>query len=155
MDALPALDFTPSIGETHLTPAQRGWLAKAHALGRERFAPRAAQWDETASFPFENYADLKAEGFLAMCVPKAFGGGGADYATYMMVAAEIGRHCGATALTWNMHICSTMWTGVLADGIAMTDAERAEHEAAFNWSTVYALFGVLMLAIGLALDYFI
>jgi alkylation response protein AidB-like acyl-CoA dehydrogenase len=26
-----------------------------------------------------------------------------------------------------MHICSTMWTGVLADGIAMTDAQRAEH----------------------------
>ena len=33
--------------------------------------------------------------------------------------------------------------------------DRAEHEAAFNWSTVYALFGVLMLAIGLALDYFL
>jgi alkylation response protein AidB-like acyl-CoA dehydrogenase len=46
-----------------------------------------------------------------------------------MVAAEIGRFCGATALTWNMHICSTMWTGVLADGIPMTDAQRAEHRA--------------------------
>ncbi len=45
----------------------------------------------------------------------------------MMVAAEVGRFCGATALTWNMHICSTMWTGVLAEGIAMTDAQRAEH----------------------------
>ena len=33
--------------------------------------------------------------------------------------------------------------------------DRAEHEAAFNWSTVYALFGVLMLAIGLALDYYL
>jgi alkylation response protein AidB-like acyl-CoA dehydrogenase len=30
-------------------------------------------------------------------------------------------------LTYNMHICSTMWTGVLADGIAMTDEQRAEH----------------------------
>jgi hypothetical protein len=46
----------------------------------------------------------------------------------MMVAAEIGRFCGATALTWNMHICSTMWTGVLADGIPMTPEQRAEHE---------------------------
>ncbi len=33
--------------------------------------------------------------------------------------------------------------------------DRAEHQAAFNWSTVYALFGVLLLAIGLALDYFL
>ena len=47
----------------------------------------------------------------------------------MMVAAEIGRFCGATALTWNMHICSTIWTGVLADGIAMSDDQRAEHAA--------------------------
>jgi hypothetical protein len=30
--------------------------------------------------------------------------------------------------------------------------DREEHEAAFNWSTVYALFGVLMLAIGTVLD---
>jgi FtsH-binding integral membrane protein len=31
--------------------------------------------------------------------------------------------------------------------------DREEHEVALNWSTVYALFGVLMLAIGLTLDY--
>ena len=27
--------------------------------------------------------------------------------------------------------------------------------SAFNWSAVYAMFGALMLAIGLALDYFL
>jgi hypothetical protein len=63
---------------------------------------------------------------------------GADYATYMMVAAEIGRHCGTTALTWNMHICSTLWTGVLADGIAMTDEQRAEHLQAARGCTLRA-----------------
>jgi alkylation response protein AidB-like acyl-CoA dehydrogenase len=90
-------------------------------------APRAPQWDETASFPFANYDDLRAAGILKMCVPDAHGGLGADFATYMMTAAELGRFCGATALTLNMHICSTMWTGVLADGITMNDNERAEH----------------------------
>ncbi|MCA0213865.1 MAG: acyl-CoA dehydrogenase [Proteobacteria bacterium] len=109
------------------TPKQRALLSLASELGRTKFAPRAAQWDETASFPFANYDDLRDAGLLKLCVPESHGGLGADYATYMMVAAEIGRHCGATALTWNMHICSTMWTGVLADGIAMTDAQRAEH----------------------------
>ncbi len=86
-----------------------------------------AQWDETATFPFANYDDLRQAGLLGLCVPQAHGGLGADYATYMMVAAEIGRFCGATALTYNMHICSTMWTGVLADGIAMTHDQRSEH----------------------------
>ncbi|MGS5089874.1 acyl-CoA dehydrogenase family protein [Hydrogenophaga sp. A37] len=123
------LDFTPAVGDMPFTPLQREWLAKAHALGRDKFAARAAQWDKEASFPFANYDDLREQGFLKLCVPTAFGGAGADFPTYMMVAAEIGRFCGATALTWNMHICSTMWTGVLADGITMTDEQRAEHAA--------------------------
>jgi len=119
--------FTPAVGDMPLTPRQRTLLQAAHELGRDKFAPRAAQWDETATFPFANYDDLRDAGFLRLCVPEAHGGLGADYPTYMMVAAEIGRHCGATALTWNMHICSTLWTGVLADGIPMTDAQRDEH----------------------------
>jgi alkylation response protein AidB-like acyl-CoA dehydrogenase len=109
-----------------LTALQRTLLAQVQALGRDKFAPRAAQWDETATFPLANFDDLREAGFLKLCVPASHGGLGADYATYMMVAAEMGRHCGATALTWNMHICSTLWTGLLAEGIAMTEAERAE-----------------------------
>ena len=123
------LDFTPAVGDMAFTPLQRELLAKAHALGRDRFAGRAAQWDREASFPFANYDDLRDAGFLKLCVPTSHGGLGADYATYMMVAAEVGRFCGATALTWNMHICSTLWTGVLADGIAMSETERSEHAA--------------------------
>ena len=127
MNASASLGFTPAVGDHDFSPRQRELLALAHALGRDKFAARAAQWDEEASFPFANYADLREAGLLALCVPQSHGGLGADYATYMMVAAEIGRFCGATALTYNMHICSTMWTGVLADGIPMSDAQRAEH----------------------------
>lgn len=121
------LGFIPAVGDLPFTAQQRTLLTLAHELGRDKFAARAAQWDESASFPFANYEDLRTSGLLRLCVPAAYGGLGADYATYMMVAAEIGRFCGATALTYNMHICSTMWTGVLADGIAMTEAERSEH----------------------------
>ncbi len=121
------LEFTPAVGDMSFTPLQRELLTTAHRLGRDKFAARASQWGREASFPFANYDDLREAGFLKLCVPTAHGGLGADYPTYMMVAAEIGRFCGATALTWNMHICSTMWTGVLADGIAMTDEQRAEH----------------------------
>ena len=121
------LGFTPAVGDMPLTPRQRSLLSLASELGRTKFAPRAPQWDASASFPFANYDDLRDAGLLRLCVPEAHGGLGADYPTYMMLAAEIGRHCGATALTWNMHICSTMWTGVLADGIPMSDEQRAEH----------------------------
>jgi alkylation response protein AidB-like acyl-CoA dehydrogenase len=127
MDALAQMSFTPAVGDLPFTPKQRAFLALANELGRAKFAPRAAQWDQSASFPFANYDDLREAGLLALCVPEAQGGRGADYPTFMMVAAEIGRFCGATALTYNMHICSTLWTGVLADGIAMTGVQRTEH----------------------------
>ena len=51
-------------------------------------------------------------------------------ATYMLTAAEIGRYCGATALTFNMHVCSCLWTGALADDLEMSAAERRQHERA-------------------------
>ena len=116
-------------GDTHkLTPQQRDLVALAAELGREKFAPRAQRYDREASFPFENYADLRASGLLAICVPKVNGGLGADFATYVMVAAEIGRHCGATALSLNMHVSTCMWSGFIADTLTMSDAQRANHE---------------------------
>jgi alkylation response protein AidB-like acyl-CoA dehydrogenase len=111
-----------------LTAQQRELIARAAVLGREKFAGRAARWDREASFPFENYADLREAGLLGICVPTAHGGLGADFATYVMVAAELGRHCGSTALSYNMHVCSTMWSGFIADALDMTPAQRADHE---------------------------
>lgn len=129
MNSIAHLDFTPAVGDMAFTPLQVRMLQTARQLGQEKFALRAPQWDDSATFPFANYDDLRHAGILKLCVPQKHGGLGADYATYMMVAAEIGRYCGATALTLNMHICSTMWTGVLSDGIEMTDAQRTEHHA--------------------------
>ena len=111
-----------------LTPQQRDLIELAATLGREKFAPRAQDCDRDARFPFENYADLRAAGLLGICVPKAQGGMGADFATYVMVAAEIGRYCGSTALSWNMHVSSCMWAGFIADALDMSDAQRTDHE---------------------------
>ena len=111
-----------------LTDKQRRLLEIAARLGREKFAPRAAQYDRDATFPFENYDDMREAGLLRICVPEQYGGFGADFATYVMVAAEIGRHCGATALSYNMHVCSTIWAGLIADDLDMTPEQRADHD---------------------------
>lgn len=111
----------------HLTAQQRELIDIAATLGREKFAPRAAQHDRDATFPFDNYQDLRAAGLLKICVPQELGGLGADFATYVMVAAEIGRHCGATALSWNMHVSSSLWSGFIADALDMTPEQRADH----------------------------
>jgi alkylation response protein AidB-like acyl-CoA dehydrogenase len=109
-----------------LTPLQRELIGRAADLG-PRFAARAQRFDRDAAFPFENYAELRDAGLLAICVPREYGGLGADFATYVTTAAEIGRWCGATALGFNMHVSACMWSGLVADALAMTPEQRAEH----------------------------
>jgi alkylation response protein AidB-like acyl-CoA dehydrogenase len=91
-------------------------------------AERAVHYDRQASFPFENFADFRRLGLLALCVPEAHGGAGASYADYVRVSEEIGRYCGATALTFNMHNATMLWCGQVADSLTMTANERARHE---------------------------
>ena len=132
MNALtrPRLDapiFDPAA--FRLTPGQAALLDRVRTLAATRFAPRAAAYDREARFPTENYQDLREAGLLGICIPEAQGGLGADYQTYALAGAEIGRYCGATALSWNMHVCSTLWTGRLADDLDMPPEDRAAHAA--------------------------
>ncbi len=108
---------------------QRELIELAGALARERFAPRAAVYDQEATFPFENFADLRQAGFLALCIPERYGGLGADYSTYCLASEQIARSCGATALTLNMHASTMLWIGQLADDLEMSSRHRQEHEA--------------------------
>ena len=117
--------FEPDIAG--LDDEQTDIIARARALAATSFAPRAADLDRDALFPTENYRDLHDAGLLAICVPKTDGGLGADFKTYMLAAAEIGRFCGATALTWNMHVCSCLWTAALADALDMSPDDRTTH----------------------------
>lgn len=101
--------------------------ALARRIGKARFAPRAARYDRDATFPTENYRDMHEAGLLAISVPKEHGGLGAGFRAYATTAAEIGRYCGATALTWNMHVCSCLWSGPLSDDLDMDAETRATH----------------------------
>ena len=92
------------------------------------FAERAAGYDREARFPVENYADLRKAGLLGLCIPADHGGLGADFATYGLVSEELGRYCGSTALTFNMHTATMLLCGQIADDLAMSAAERARHE---------------------------
>ncbi len=122
----PAPMFDPDLWD--LTPEQVELASLCRRLGASRFRPRAAMFDREARFPEENYADLREHGLLGICIPKRYGGLGADFKTYMLAAAEIGRFCGSTALTFNMHVCSCLWTGELADSLEMTREQRRRHE---------------------------
>lgn len=109
-----------------LTPEQQALIEQMRDLGQNRFQARAAQYDRDASFPTENYQDFRETGFLGLCIPKEYGGMGASFQTYMLVAAELGRWCGPTALTFNMHTSSTIYPGILGKSVPMTGEERTE-----------------------------
>lgn len=110
-----------------LSAKQSELVALADSVG-PLFSQRAARYDREASFPFENYEDLRRTGLLGLCVPESFGGKGADLRSYAIVSATLGKYCGATALTFNMHACSTLWPGILADDLDMTSEQKREHE---------------------------
>ncbi len=67
------------------------------------FAQRAAQHDEEESFPFENYARLKEQGYTILTIPEKLGGLGASLLERIKAQERLAQGCGATALAINMH----------------------------------------------------
>ncbi len=67
------------------------------------FAPRAAQHDEDASFPYENYARMKETGYTVLIIPEKLGGLGATLLERVKAQERLAQGCGATALAINMH----------------------------------------------------
>ena len=104
-------------------------IAIARHLGETRFAARADEHDREGTFPTQNYADMAEAGFLGLTIPESEGGIGADFGTYARVSAELGKWCGATALTFNMHAQTTFWTGNVFDGLPVDDDVRAAQHA--------------------------
>src|SRR5437764_1817750 len=114
----------------HLQPSlrQRELIGLGRRLACERFAPRAERHDRDASFPFDDYADLRTEGLLGLCVPERYGGLGADYETYCLVAEQLAQGNASTALTFNMHCLTMLMMGPIADNMTMLPAVRERHE---------------------------
>lgn len=113
------------------TVRRRELVGRVAELG-EVFATRADAVDREAAFPHENYAELRESGFLGLCIPEEHGGLGGDFVTYALVSEELGRHCGSTALTFNMHTATMLLTGQIADDLDMSNEEREVHESRRN-----------------------
>src|SRR5207302_9830259 len=94
LDALPAL-----------SPEERQLLDTVTALARDEIAPRAAEYDRTALFPWDNIRAINALGLNAMFVPEAYGGAGLSYAAYLDCVREISAACASTGIIWatNFH----------------------------------------------------
>lgn len=80
-----------------LTEEQEMLVQTARDIAQNEFKPKAAHWDETLEYPFENVDQLVKLGFLGMTIPPEYGGGGRPLIDAILVVEEIAKGCGSTA----------------------------------------------------------
>ncbi len=108
-----------------LTDEQQELINRVAVLARENFVARAAEYDQTATFPSEDFDDLFHAGLHAPVVPKEYGGLGlgpykSDVFTLWMMTKEIARADLSLARCWEGHVNSL----VLLDGMS-TEEQKA------------------------------
>ena len=77
-------------------------------FAESEIAPHALEWDETQHFPEELRPKLAELGLLGVLFPEEYGGSGMAYVEYATIIEELGRVCGAVALSVAAHnsLCS-------------------------------------------------
>src|SRR5579863_3201803 len=68
------------------------------ALADDKIAPRAAEVDRTAEFPWDVYEALVKADFQAVHIPEEYGGAGADAIATVIVIEEVARVCASSSL---------------------------------------------------------
>jgi alkylation response protein AidB-like acyl-CoA dehydrogenase len=88
-----------------LSPEERLLLDSVKGLARDQIATRAAEYDRSGEFPWDNIRAITALGLNAMFVPEAYGGAGLSYAAYLACVREISAACASTGIIWatNFH----------------------------------------------------
>lgn len=99
-------------------------------------AANAERYDRSASFPQDNFDLLHRHGLLALTVPTALGGGGADLVTARRVIGAVGKGDPATALILVMQYlqharlqANTQWPEHLRQRVAR---DAVQHGALIN-----------------------
>ncbi|MGE3941558.1 MAG: acyl-CoA dehydrogenase family protein [Alphaproteobacteria bacterium] len=80
-------------------------LDSVKALARNEIAKRAAEYDRSGAFPWDNIRAINALGLNAMFVPEAYGGAALSYAAYLACVREVSAACASTGIIWatNFH----------------------------------------------------
>jgi alkylation response protein AidB-like acyl-CoA dehydrogenase len=125
-------------------------------LTADKIAPRAAEIDETETFPADVLAALVRADFHATHIPQAYGGPGADSLATAIVIEEIAKACASSALIPAVNKLGTMpiilagseelkkqvLTPVAQDGVmfsyALSEREAGSDAAAMKTRAVQA-----------------
>jgi alkylation response protein AidB-like acyl-CoA dehydrogenase len=104
-----------------LTQDQREIQALTREFARAEIDPHAAEWDREHHFPRGLYGRLAELGLMGVCVPEEYGGGGADFLSYILVLEELSRADAGVGVTVAVHT-SAATLPILAYG---TDEQKS------------------------------
>src|SRR5918996_1063190 len=76
---------------------------RAAEFSDREVAPYAAEWDREARFPAEVLKKLSEAGFMGLCIPEEYGGGGTDFLSYALLIEEISRADAGVGVTLAVH----------------------------------------------------
>jgi alkylation response protein AidB-like acyl-CoA dehydrogenase len=82
-----------------LSDEQRQFRDVMRQFCDDKIAPRAAEVDEKAEFPWEGFEACVSMGLSGLGIPEAYGGQGADTVTQAIMVEELARACASTSLT--------------------------------------------------------
>ena len=67
---------------------------------KTQIAPRAADYDRSGAFPWENVRAINELGLNAMFVPDQYGGAQLSFLSYLACVREISKACASTGIIW-------------------------------------------------------
>ncbi len=74
-----------------------------HDFAQKEVAPRAAGYDQSEQFPYENIEKMAEMGLMGLPIPEEYGGAGTDALSYIIAIEEISKACAATGVIMAVH----------------------------------------------------
>lgn len=131
MNVFDRLDAT-----LHLPDDEKMLLESVRRLATDVIKPRAAHYDETAEFPWDNIKAINDLGLNTMFIPAEYGGSEVSYTAYLASCREIAKACASTGIIWatNFHAASPL-------------VDFASHDQKQRWLPILAEGGIAALAL--------
>ncbi|MGI9364685.1 MAG: 3-sulfinopropanoyl-CoA desulfinase [Rhizobiaceae bacterium] len=80
-----------------LSHSERGKIVHSARELAAAFLPRAARWDQSREYCWDNVSDMQKAGLFGMTIPREYGGKGASYLDVLRVVEEIAAACTLSA----------------------------------------------------------
>ena len=90
--------MTETLNQFSLDENQREFRKHLRQFCEDKIAPRAAEVDRTAEYPWDNFKECVSMELPALGIPEEYGGAGADHVTQAVMVEELSRVCASTSL---------------------------------------------------------